>query len=134
MTQNDDANFTTVYVVDALNGELITTFDKAFDNSSKDGKWIHHEFKGEFAELSAEQREAKFVQFNEMKQAFASIPDEGRNLIKSHFNGMKQEFTNLSDEDKVAMRAEFKSQMDEFSALSFDAKVLYLQELANSLK
>jgi DNA invertase Pin-like site-specific DNA recombinase len=134
VTQNDDANSTTVYVVDALNGELITTFDKVFDNSSKDGKWIHYEFKDKFAELSPEEREAKFTQFNEMKQAFSSISDEDRNLIKSHFNEMKQEFTNLSDEDKVAMHTEFKSQMKEFSSLSLDAKILHLQELTNSLK
>jgi len=41
--------------------------------------------KDKFAELSTEEREAKFAQFKEMKQAFSSISDEDREIIKSHF-------------------------------------------------
>jgi len=135
MTYNDDGTKSaTVYVVDALNGELITTFDKAFDPSSMDGKWSHHDFKGKFAELSSEEREAKFAQFDEMKRAFSSISDEDRNLIKSHFKEMKQEFASLPDEEKTAKRAEFQSQMEAFSSYSLDEKIVHLQEFANSLK
>jgi hypothetical protein len=86
VTNNDDGTKSaTVYVVDALDGKLITSFDKAFDHSSIDGKWPHHDFKGKFADLSPEEREAKFAQFKEMKQAFSSISDEDRDFIQSHF-------------------------------------------------
>ena len=135
MAYNDDGTKSvTIYVVDALDGELITTFDKAFDHSSMDRKWPYHDFKGKFAELSTEEREAKFAQFKEMTQAFSLISDEDRDLIKSHFKEMKQEFANLSDEEKVTKHAEFQSKMNAFSSLSLDEKIVYLQEFANSLK
>lgn len=135
MTKNDDGTkFATIYVVDALQGFEITAIEKSFDRSSMDGKWSHHSMKDKFADLSPEEREAKFAQFKEMKQAFSSISDEDGELIKSHFKEMKQEYANLSDEEKDAKHAEFKSKMEEFSALSLDEKIVHLQEFANSLR
>ncbi|MDH3780578.1 MAG: DUF3106 domain-containing protein [Nitrosopumilus sp.] len=135
MTKNDDGTKSaTIYVVDALQGFEITSIEKSFDRSSMDGKWSHHGMKDKFADLSPEEREAKFAQFKEMKQAFSSISDEDRELIKSHFKEMKQEYANLSDEEKDAKHAEFESKMEEFSALSLDEKIVHLQEFANSLK
>jgi len=47
MDKNDDGTKTaTIYVVDALNGDEITTIEKSFDYSSMDGaKWSHHSMK-----------------------------------------------------------------------------------------
>ncbi|MDH3312387.1 MAG: DUF3106 domain-containing protein [Nitrosopumilus sp.] len=135
MTKTDDgAKSATIHVVDALKGYEITSIEKSFDRSSMDGKWSNHGMKDKFAELSSEEREAKFTQFKEMKQAFSSISDEDRELIKTHFKEMKQEYVNLSDEEKDAKHTEFKSQMEEFSVLSLDEKIAHLQEFANSLK
>jgi len=134
MTKNDDGTKSkTIHVIDALQGYKITTIEKSFDHST-DGKWSHHGMKDKFAELSPEEREAKFAQFKEMKQAFSSISNEDREIIKSHFKEMKQEYANLSDEQKDAKHAEFKLQMEEFSLLSLDNKIVHLQELANSLR
>ena len=135
MTKNDDGiKSATIHVVDALMGYEITTIEKSFDRSSMDGKWSHHGMHDKFAELTPEEREAKFAQFKEMKQAFSSISDEDRELIMTHYKEMKHEFANLSDEEKDAKHAEFKSKMEEFSALSLDEKIVYLQEFANSLR
>ncbi len=135
MTKSDDGiKSATIHVVDALMGYEITTIEKSFDRSSMDGKWSHHGMHDKFAELTPEEREAKFAQFKEMKQAFSSISDEDREIIKSHFKEMKAEYANLSYEEKDAKHAEFKSKMEEFSALSLDEKITHLQELANSLR
>lgn len=135
MIKNDDGTKSvTIHVVDALKGFEITTIEKSFDRSSTDDKWSHHGMKDKFAELSPEEREAKFAQFNDMKQAFSSISDEDRELIKSHFKEMKQEYASLTDEEKDAKHAEFKSQMEEFAAFSLDEKIVHLQEFANSLR
>jgi len=135
MTKNDDGTKSaTIYVLDAILGYKITTIEKLFDHSSMDGKWSYHGMHDKFAELTPEEREAKFAQFKEMKQAFSSISDEDREIIKSHFKEMKAEYANLSDEEKDTKHAEFKSKMEDFSALSLDEKIVHLQELANSLR
>jgi len=135
MTKNDDGTKSgTIHVVDALLGYEITTIEKSFDHSSMDGKWSHHGMHDKFADLTPEEREAKYAQFKEMKQAFSSISDEDRELIMTHFKEMKQEHATLSDEEKDAKHTEFKSMMEEFSALSLDEKIVHLQEFANSLR
>ncbi len=135
MTKSDDGiKSATIHVVDALMGYEITTIEKSFDRSSMDGKWSHHGMHDKFAELTPEEREAKFAQYKEMKQAFSSISDEDREIIKSHFKEMKAEYANLSVEEKDAKHAEFKSQMEEFTVLSLDEKIVHLQEFANSLR
>jgi hypothetical protein len=134
MTKNDDGTKSiTINVIDALQGYKITTIEKSFDHST-DGKWSHHGISDKFAELTPEEREAKFAQFKEMKQAFSSISDEDREIIMTHFKDMKAEYATLSDEQKDAKHAEFKSKMEEFSALTLDEKIAHLQELANSLR
>lgn len=135
MTQNDDGTKSvTINVVDALQGFEITTIEKSFDRSLMDGKWSHHDLKGKFADLTPEEREAKFAQFKETKQAFSSISDGDRETIMNHFKEMKHEFATLSDEEKDARHAEFKSQMEEFAKLSLDEKIAHLEELAASLR
>ena len=134
VTQNDDGTrSSTIYVVDAFTGDEITTVEN-FDHHEKDGKWAHDGMHEKFANLSPEDRDAKFAQFKEMKTAFSSISDEDKQLIKDHFKDMRQEFANLSDEEKAAKHDEFKSHMEEFAALSLDEKIQHLQELADSLK
>jgi len=135
MTKNDDGTKSvTIHVVDALLGYEITTIEKSFDHSSMDDKWSHHGMHDKFADLTPEEREAKYAHFKEMKQAFSSISDEDRELIMTHFKEMKQEYATLSDEERDTKHAEFKSQMEEFAALSLDEKIAHLQEFSNSLR
>ena len=134
MTKNDDGTKSvTIHVIDAFQGNEITTIEKSFDHST-DGKWSHHGMMAKFADMTPEEREAKFAQFKEMKQAFSSISDEDRETIMTHFKEMKADYATLSDEIKDAKHAEFKSQMEEFSLLSLDEKIVHLQELAKSLR
>ncbi len=136
MNKNDDGTKTaTIYVVDALNGDEITTIEKSFDYSSMDGaKWSHHSMMSKYADLTPEEREAKYEQFKEMKEAFSSLSDEDRETVMTHFKEMKAEYASLSDEDKTAKHAQFKAMMEEFAELSLDEKIVYLQEFANSLR
>ena len=136
MNKNDDGTKTaTIYVVDALKGYEITTIEKSFDYSSMDGaKWSHHTMMSKYADLTPEEREAKYTQYKEMKEAFSSISDEDKETIMNHFKEMKAEHASLSDEDKTAKHAEFKAMMEEFTELSLDEKIVYLQEFANSLR
>jgi len=134
MTKNDDGTKSkTIHVVDALLGFEITTIEKSFDHSM-DGKWSHHGMMDKYADLTPEEREAKYAQFKEMKQAFSSISDEDREIIMTHFKEMKAEYASLSDEERTAKHAEFKTMMEEFSTLSLDEKIVHLQEFANSLR
>lgn len=134
MTKNDDGTKSvTINVIDALQGFKITTIEKTFDHSTY-GKWSHHGMMEKFADMTPEEREAKFAQFKEMKQAFSSISEQDREIIKSHFKEMKAEYANLTDEQRDAKHAEFKSKMEEFSGLTLDEKIVHLQDLANSLR
>jgi len=135
MNKNDDGTKTaTIYVVDALKGYEITTIEKSFDHSSMDGaKWSHHSM-SKYADLTPEEREAKYTQYKKMKEAFSSLSDEDKETIMNHFKEMKAEYASLSDEDKAAKHAQFKSMMEEFTEFSLDEKIVYLQEFANSLR
>ena len=134
MTKNDDGiKSVTIHVIDALLGYKITTIEKSFDYST-DGKWSHHGMYDKFADMTPEEREAKFAQFKEMKQAFSSISEQDRETIMTHFKEMKAEYATLSDEQKDVKHAEFKSKMEEFSVLTLDEKIAHLQDLANSLR
>ncbi len=135
MNKNDDGTKSmTIYVVDALKGFEITTIEKSFDYSNDDSKWSHHGMESKFADLTPEEREAKYAQFQEMKQAFSSISDEDRETIMIHFKEMKTEFASMSENERAAKHAEFKSMMEEFSTLSLDEKIVKLQEFASSLR
>jgi len=135
MNKNDDGTKTvTIYVVDALLGNEITTIEKSFDYSSMDGKWSHHSMMSKFADLTPEEREAKHAQYKEMKEAFSSLSDEDRETIMNHFKEMKAEYASMSDEDETTKHAQFKAMMEEFTELSLDEKIVYLQEFANSLR
>ncbi len=135
MTKNDDGTKSvTIHVVDALLGYEITTIEKSFDHSSMDGKWSHHTMMSKYADLTPEEREAKYTQYKEMKEAFSSLSDEDKETIMNHFKEMKAEYASMSDEDKAAKHAQFKSMMEEFTELSLDEKIVYLQEFANSLR
>jgi len=136
MDKNDDGTVTaTIYVVDAIKGYEITTIEKSFDHSSMDGaKWSHHSMMSKYADLTPEEREAKYAQHKEMKQAFSSLSDDDRETIMNHFKEMKAEYASMSEEDKAAKHDQFKSMMEEFTVLSLDEKIVYLQEFANSLR
>ncbi len=134
-TKNDDGTKSvTIHVVDALLGYEITTIEKSYDHASMNGKWSNHYMHDKFAELTLEERKAKFTQFKEMKQAFSSISEQDRETIMTHFKDMKQEYATLSDEQKDAKHVEFKLMFEEFTVLSLDEKITHLQEFANSLR
>ena len=129
----------TIYIVDAGNGEKLGEITKEFDSSMKytrdgDHKWSHYKMEGHLADLTPEEREAKFAQYKEMKQAFESLSDEDQATIKSHFHGMKEQFADLTEEEKQAKHAEYKQQMEGFMELSLEEKISYLKYLAISLR
>ncbi len=124
----------TIYVLDAGTGDLlIEPLTKEFDKSRLHDKWAHYKgMKGYYADLTPEEREAKFAQHKEMRTAFESLSEEDQSAIKSYFHGMKEQFADLTEEEKKAKHAEFKEHMQEFMKLSLDEKISYLKYLAIS--
>ncbi len=125
----------TIHIVDAGDADNTTEITKEFDKSSHHDKWTHHkEMKGKFADMTPEEREAKFAQYKEMKEAFASISEEDQATIMSHFKNMKGEYADLTEEERTAKHTEYKQQMETFMGLSMDEKVNYLKNLAMSFR
>ncbi len=123
----------TIYIVDAGNADNIKKVTKEFDKDSHHQKWSHYKgMKAHYADLTPEEREAKFAQYKEMRTAFESLSEEDQSAIKSYFHGMKEQFADLTEEEKKAKHAEFKEQMEEFMKLSLDEKISYLKYLAIS--
>jgi len=125
----------TIYIVDAGDADNTTEITKEFDKSSHHDKWTHYKgMKDKFADMTPEEREAKFAQYKEMKEAFASISEEDQATIMSHFKNMKGEFADLTEEEKAAKHAELKQQMEAFMGLNLDEKINYLKNLAMSFR
>ncbi len=131
-----DTKIHTIYVLDAGTGDLlIDPLTKEFDKSSHHDKSTHYKgMKGQFADLTPEEREAKFAQFKEMKEAFASLSEDDQTSLKSHFSDMKGQYASLSEEELDAKHAEFKQQMEAFMGLTLDEKTNYLKNLAMSFR
>jgi hypothetical protein len=124
-----------INIVDAGDVGNTASVTKEFDKSSHHDKWTHYKgMKGQFADMTPEEREAKFAQFKDMKKAFASISEDDRTTIMSHFKDMKRQHADLTEEEREAKHAEFKQQMEAFMGLSLDEKINYLENLAMSFR
>ena len=125
----------TIYIVDAGDADNTAEITKEFDKTSHHDKWTHYKgMKDKFADMTPEEREAKFAQYKEMKEAFDSLSEEDQTALKSHFKDMKGQFADLTEEEKVAKHEEFKQQMEAFMGLSMDEKINYLNHLAMSFR
>ncbi len=125
----------TIYIVDAGDADNTAEITKEFDKTSHHDKWTHYKgMKDKFADMTPEEREAKFAQYKEMKEAFASVSEEDQTALKSHFKDMKGQHADLTEEEKAAKHAEFKQQMEAFMGLSLDEKINYLKNLAMSFR
>ncbi len=125
----------TIYIVDAGDAKNTAEITKEFDKTSHHDKWTHYKgLKDKFADMTPEEREAKFAQYKEMKEAFDSLSEEDQTALKSHFKDMKGQFADLTEEEKVAKHEEFKHQMEAFMGLSMDEKINYLKNLAMSFR
>ena len=125
----------TIYIVDAGDADNTVEITKEFDKTSYHDKWTHYKgMKGQFADMTPEEREAKFAQYKEMKEAFSSISEDDRTTIMSHFKNMKGEYADLTEEEKAAKHSEFKQQMEAFMGLTLDEKISYLENLAMSFR
>ena len=90
--------------------------------------------KGHYADMTPEEREAKFAQHKEMRAAFDSLSEEDQTALKSYFQDMKKDFAGMTEEQMKAKHAELKEQMQEFMKLSIEEKISYLKYLAISLR
>jgi len=125
----------TIYIVDAGDAKNTAEITKEFDKSSHHDKWTHYKgMKDKFADMTPEEREAKFAQYKEMKEAFTSLSEDDQTALKSHFKDMKGHFADLTEEEKAAKHAEFKQQMEAFMGLNLDEKINYLKNLAMSFR
>ena len=125
----------TINIIDAGDADNTASVTKEFDKSSHHDKWSHYKgMKGQFADMTPEEREAKFAQYKEMKEAFSSISEDDRTTIMSHFKDMKGQYADLTKEEREAKHSEFKQQMEAFMGLSLDEKINYLENLAMSFR
>ena len=123
----------TIYIVDAGDADNSVEITKEFDKTSHHDKWTHYKgMKDKFADMTPEEREAKFAQHKEMRTAFDSLSEEDQTALKSYFQDMKKQFADMTEEEMKAKHAEFKEQMQEFMKLSLDEKISYLKYLAIS--
>ncbi len=135
VNKDSESGTVTINIVDAGDKDNTTSITKEFDKFSHHDKWSHYKgMKGHFADMTPEEREAKFAQFKEMKEAFASLSEEDQTSLKSHFSDMKGQYASLSEEERDAKHAEFKQQMEAFMGLSLDEKTNYLKNLAMSFR
>jgi len=123
----------TIYIVDAGDADNTTTFTKDFDKATHHQKWSDYKgMKGHYADMTPEEREAKFAQHKEMRAAFDSLSEEDQTALKAYFHDMKKEFAGMTEDEMKAKHAEFKEQMQEFMNLSLEEKISYLKYLAIS--
>ncbi len=133
--KDSESGTVTINIVDAGDQDNTTSVTKEFDKSSHHDKWSHYKgMKGHFADMTPEEREAKFAQFKEMKEAFASLSEDDQTSLKSHFSDMKGQYVGLTQEELDAKHAKFKQQMEAFMGLSLDEKTNYLKNLAMSFR
>ena len=123
----------TIHIVDAGNADNAATITKDFDKASHHDKWSHYKgMKGHYADMTPEEREAKFAQHKEMRAAFDSLSEEDQTALKSYWYDMKKDFADMTEEERKTKHAELKEQMQEFMNLSLEEKISYLKYLALS--
>ncbi len=123
----------TIYIVDAGDADNTAKVTKDFDKATHHQKWSDYKgMKGHYADMTPEEREAKFAQHKEMRTAFDSLSEEDQTALKSYFQDMKKQFAEMTEEEMKAKHAELKEQMQEFMKLSLDEKISYLKYLAIS--
>jgi len=129
-----DTKILTIYVLDARTGDLlIEPLTKEYDKATHHQKWSHYKgMKSQYADMTPEEREAKFAQHKEMRAAFDSLSEEDQTALKAYFHDMKKDFAGMTEDEMKAKHAEFKEQMQEFMKLSLDEKISYLKFLAIS--
>lgn len=124
----------TIYIVDAGDANIPhVKITKDFDNASHHDKWSDYKgMKGHYADMTPEEREAKFAQHKEMRTAFDSLSEEDQTALKSYWYDMKKDFADMTEEERKTKHAELKEQMQEFMNLSLEEKISYLKYLALS--
>jgi len=133
--KNSDSETATmkINIVDAGDADNTITITKNFDKTSHHQKWSDYKgMKAHYADMTPEEREAKFAQHKEMRTAFDSLSEEDQTALKSYFQDMKKQFAEMTEEEMKAKHAEFKEQMQEFMNLSLQEKITYLKYLALS--
>ena len=124
----------TIYIVDA--GDADTPHIKVtkdFDKATHHQKWSDYKgMKGHYADMTPEEREAKFAQHKEMRAAFDSLSEEDQTALKAYFHDMKKDFAGMTEEEMKTKHAELKEQMQEFMNLNLEEKISYLKYLALS--
>jgi thiol:disulfide interchange protein len=133
--KNSDSETATmkINIVDAGDADNTITITKNFDKATHHQKWSDYKgMKGHYADMTPEEREAKFAQHKEMRTAFDSLSEEDQTALKSYFQDMKKQFADMTEEEMKAKHAEFKEQMQEFMNLSLEEKISYLKYLALS--
>ncbi len=124
----------TIYIVDAVNADVPhVKITKDFDKATHHQKWSHYKgMKSQYADMTPEEREAKFAQHKEMRAAFDSLSEEDQTALKAYFHDMKKDFAGMTEEEMKAKHAELKEQMQEFLNLKLEEKISYLKYLAIS--
>ena len=129
--ENSETATATIHVVDAADSDNTATVTKEFDSSMKTMRHGDYgKMKGQFGDLTSEEREAKIAQMNEMKEAFAALSEDERVLVQSYFQGMKGDYADLTPEERDAKKDQYKQQMEAFMSLTLDEKITYLKQLA----
>ncbi len=124
----------TIYIVDAGDANVPhVQVTKDFDKATHHQKWSDYKgMKGHYADMTPEEREAKFAQHKEMRTAFDSLSEEDQTALKGYFQDMKKEFAGMTEEEMKAKHTELKEQMQEFMNLKLEEKISYLKYLAIS--
>jgi thiol:disulfide interchange protein len=124
----------TIYIVDAGDAGIPhVKVTKDFDKATHHQKWSDYKgMKGHYADMTPEEREAKFAQHKEMRTAFDSLSEEDQTALKSYFQDMKKQFAEMTEEEMKTKHAELKEQMQEFMNLPLEEKISYLKYLALS--
>jgi len=134
--KNSDSEIATmtIYIVDAGKADVPhVKVTKDFDKATHHQKWSDYKgMKGHYADMTPEEREAKFAQHKEMRTAFDSLSEEDQTALKGYFQDMKKEFAGMTEEEMKAKHGELKEQMQEFMNLSLEEKISYLKYLALS--
>ncbi len=124
----------TIYIVDAVKSDVPhVKITKDFDKATHHQKWSDYKgMKGHYADMTPEEREAKFAQHKEMRTAFDSLSEEDQTALKSYFQDMKKQFADMTEEEMKVKHTELKEQMQGFMNLSLEEKINYLKYLALS--
>ncbi len=93
----------TIYIVDAGDAENTAEITKEFDKTSYHDKWAQYkEMKEAFASLSEEDQTTLKSHFTGMKGQYADLTDEEKQAKHAEFKQQKEGFMQLSLEEKIS--------------------------------